>query len=254
MKSERPRRRAFTIVELMVVCGIIAVLIGMLLPALSRARAQAASVQCKSNLRQLYVFLQTYVNENRGWLFPVGPDGFDGRPTTLGTNKPPTERWPMFMHFSELKTAPFPPPWGSTPYPGAAAPYDPETFPAGPYTPKIMLCPSDPDPYEAHSYVLNQHLADERIRFGTRRFGKLTSSAEVVVMGEKKTTERDYYMEKGLDSDNNTDFFRVVEPYRHGVTLGSNYLKFDGHVDTNLPNDALTGLDPWDPGTPTTQP
>jgi prepilin-type processing-associated H-X9-DG protein len=58
-------------------------------------------------------------------------------------------------------------------------------------------------------------------------------------MGEKKTTERDYYMEAN-------DFARVVEPYRHGVRLGSNYLKFDGHVDTNLPNDALVGMDPWD--------
>ena len=41
-------------------------------------------------------------------------------------------------------------------------------------------------------------------------------------------------------------FDRVVEPYRHGITRGSNYLKFDGHVDTNLPNEALIGMDPWD--------
>src|SRR3954452_5990809 len=102
--------RGFSLIELMVVVGIIAILIGLLLPSLNKARAQAKSVQCQSNLRQLGVMLQTYVNENNGWLFPVGPDGppdanGDSIPTTLGTNKPPHERWPMYMHFSELRPA-----------------------------------------------------------------------------------------------------------------------------------------------------
>jgi prepilin-type N-terminal cleavage/methylation domain-containing protein len=63
--SPRRRRSAFTLVELLVVIGIIAILISILIPTLSRARESAQRTQCLSNLRQMAVLLNMYANVNK---------------------------------------------------------------------------------------------------------------------------------------------------------------------------------------------
>ena len=63
-------RRAFSLVELLVVVGIIAVLIGLLMPAITAARESAKTVACLSNLRQLALAAHAYADSNKG-TFPI---------------------------------------------------------------------------------------------------------------------------------------------------------------------------------------
>ena len=78
--------RGFTLIELMIVVGILGYLIALFMPVLSAAKQSALKTQCSSNLRQIGVAIQLYADANRGWI---------PRDATLG--RPDREPWPLLL-------------------------------------------------------------------------------------------------------------------------------------------------------------
>jgi prepilin-type N-terminal cleavage/methylation domain-containing protein/prepilin-type processing-associated H-X9-DG protein len=193
-------RRGFSLVELLVVVGIIALLLGLLMPALNRAKTRADAVRCQTNLHAIYQGLLMYANDHGGWMYPA---------LHRAVENPKETMWPVYVFT--------PPVWN----------------------PPFMICPSDFEPVWEHSYILNNHLHERGIRFGVT---KGVDACQIILMGEKKSAEPDYYMNADAG-----DLADVVEPFRHGFYIGSNYLYLDNHVEAVLPQVMRDQLDPWDP-------
>jgi prepilin-type N-terminal cleavage/methylation domain-containing protein/prepilin-type processing-associated H-X9-DG protein len=141
--SQRKPKHGFTLVELLVVIGIIAVLISVLLPALSKAREQARRVKCLSNLRQLTTAWLSYANANRGFI--------------VGSNTIPENSW--FQTDPNRRGKKLPPTWvtdGNTTDSlkhGALWTYVRST--------DVYLCPQDTNHY-VRTYSINGYLQGEK--------------------------------------------------------------------------------------------
>jgi prepilin-type N-terminal cleavage/methylation domain-containing protein/prepilin-type processing-associated H-X9-DG protein len=101
-------RRAFTLVELLVVIGIIALLVGILLPTLSKARKSGYRVKCLSNLKQLGQMNVMYASENDGWYIPRYYGWAPSNPTNgwLPSMTPPpgydSATWPTTIYYYQM--------------------------------------------------------------------------------------------------------------------------------------------------------
>jgi prepilin-type N-terminal cleavage/methylation domain-containing protein/prepilin-type processing-associated H-X9-DG protein len=92
MRRSTFKFEAFTLIELLVVMAIIAVLAGLLLPALARAKGKGQSIKCLNNARQLGISAVLYADDYKG-LFPVRVD----------VNRWPTQLYPYYKNLEVLR-------------------------------------------------------------------------------------------------------------------------------------------------------
>ena len=77
--------KKFTLIELLVVVAVIGVLVSLLLPALSRARSAARSVNCQNQQKQMMIGTQLYLDDNEGWFNAYQEVGHPTRGNSLGS-------------------------------------------------------------------------------------------------------------------------------------------------------------------------
>jgi prepilin-type processing-associated H-X9-DG protein len=201
----------------------------MLFPAMAKARQAAMSLQCQTNLRNIGQMLVLYQNANAGWLYPLVPHPTTGVPQGRGMWLTPDQRWPMYVF--DMSGAPNPPPFNPGDY---HRQYDPVKFPVIPFTPPMLRCPTDFDPVEAHTYVLNGIISQKWLKVTG-----VSSSSDIILAGEKYSAARDYFFEV------QKSFNLVLDPFRHGPSLLSNYLFVDGHVSSLTREEAEQEFNPW---------
>ena len=222
-------RRAFTLVELLVVVGIIALLIALLMPALSAARSQTNIIKCASNLHALGRAMQQYANDHRGKI----PRGYH------------YEQWYRSGHIL----------WAEAISRYVNRPVDvPDLSPArdavlaGHFRRiEVYQCPSFPNDRQPLDYVSNSWMGGGGTDDASIVITKIRRSAEVVFLTEANANRlsevfiyHDVWDPSHLPTTGRPNFVRIREARvlndeRHRGRI--NLLFLDGHTATTMYRD-----------------
>jgi prepilin-type processing-associated H-X9-DG protein/prepilin-type N-terminal cleavage/methylation domain-containing protein len=252
---------AFTLVELLVVIGIIAMLISILLPTLSKARESANAVKCSSNLRQLVLANTLWANDHHGYsikaYFNAGPISGNWWVAPFGEPRDGTTNWYLNSPDQE---------WCADWYSALCTPYIKNK--------QVFQCPSDlsgytykneqyggwPSPNDPTFGSVTNFPGSYRINASNQpnyseayRLAALhnTSSAIMFAEGAPNTNYYDYYESLATWQIGNNDsvgpitYTNVAYKRHAGKTLNegrANYAFADGHVEMLMFNDTCKQL------------